>query len=86
MQKLNEEWKGRLPLFFSFVITCATVKKTLLRANMKQQSFNNVALSHTHKVRTDKIRLLDVANEFVQRNENRFRNFGKLTDLDLSTC
>ena len=41
---------------------------------------------HTHKARTDKIRLLDVANEFVQRNENRFRNFGKFTDLDLSTC
>ena len=52
--------------------------KTWLRANMKQQRFNNVALLHTHKARTDKIRLLDVANEFVQRNENRFRNFGKL--------
>ena len=61
--------------------------KTWLRANMKQQRFNNVPLLHTHKARTDKIRrLLDVANEFVQRNENRFRNFGKLTDLDLSTC
>ena len=45
----------------------------------------NVALLHTHKARTD-IRLLDVANEFVQRNENRFCNFGKFTDLDLSTC
>ena len=60
--------------------------KTRLRANMKQQCFNNVALLHTNKARTDKIRLLDVANEFVQRNENRFRNFGKFTDLDLSTC
>ena len=59
--------------------------KTWLRANMKQQRFNNVALLHTHKARTDKIRLLDVANEFVQRNENLFRNFGKFTDLDLST-
>ena len=54
--------------------------KTWFNANMKQQSFNNVALLHTHKARTDKIRLLDVANEFVQRNENRFRNFGKFTD------
>ena len=35
--------------------------KTWLRANMKQQRFNNVALLHTHKARTDKIRLLDVA-------------------------
>ena len=60
--------------------------KTWFCANMKQQRFNKVALLHTHKARTDKIRLLDAANEFVQRNENRFRNFGKFTDLDLSTC
>ena len=46
--------------------------KTWLRANMKQQRFNNVALLHIHKARTDKIRLLDVANEFVQRNETVF--------------
>ena len=59
--------------------------KTWLRANMKQQHFNNVALLHTHKAITNKIRLVDVANEFVQRNENRFRNFGELTDLGLST-
>lgn len=39
--------------------------KAWLRANMKQQRFNNVALLHTHKARTDKIRLLDVANQFV---------------------
>ena len=32
--------------------------KTWLRANMKQQCF----LLHTHEARTDKIRLLDVAN------------------------
>ena len=56
------------------------------RANMKQHRFNNVALLHTHKARTVKIRLVDVANEFVQRNENHFRNFGKFVVLDLSTC
>ena len=60
--------------------------KTWWLATMKQQRFNNVALLHTLKARTDKIRLVDVANEFVQRNENRFRNFGQLTDLGLSTC
>ena len=38
----------------------------------------NAALLHTHMARTDKIRLLDVANKFVQRNENRFRNFVKV--------
>ena len=60
--------------------------KTWLRANMKQQRFINVALLHTRMARTDKIRLLDVANEFDQRNENRFRKLGKFADLDLSTC
>ena len=50
--------------------------KTWLGANMKLQHFNNVALLHTHQARTDKIGFLDVANEFVQRNENRFRSFG----------
>ena len=38
--------------------------KTWLCANMKQQRFNNAALLHTHMARTDKIRLLDSANEF----------------------
>ena len=60
--------------------------KGWLRANMKQKRFNNVALLHTHKTRTDKIRLLDVANEFVQRNENRFRNFGKFVNVLKSNC
>ena len=55
--------------------------KTWLRANMKQQRFNNVALLHTDKARGDKIRLLDVANEFVQRKENRFRNFAKFVNV-----
>ena len=45
-----------------------------------------IVICNTHKAKTDKIRLLDVANEFVQRNENRFCNFGKFSDLDLSTC
>ena len=60
--------------------------KMRLRANMKQQRFNNVALLQPHKARTDKIRLLDVANEFVQQNKNRAHTFSKFTDLDLSTC
>ena len=47
--------------------------KMWLRVNMKQQRFNYVALLHTHKAITDKIWPLDGANEFVQRNENRFR-------------
>lgn len=50
--------------------------KTWLRANMQQQRFNNISLLHCHKERTDKLRLVDVAKEFIDRNNNRKRNFG----------
>ena len=38
---------------------------------------------NAHKARTDKVRLVDIANEFVSRNENRKRNFGTFTEADL---
>ena len=57
--------------------------KTWLRAKMSQQRFNHVAILNTHKARTDKVRLVDIANEFVSRNENRKCNFGTFTEADL---
>ena len=57
--------------------------KSWLRANMSQKRFNHVALLNTHKTRTDNLRLVDVANEFMARNDNRKRNFGTLTMKDL---
>jgi hypothetical protein len=57
--------------------------KTWLRSNMQQQRFDNIALLHCHKDRTDRIRLLDVANEFVERKDSRKRNFGMFTKKDL---
>ena len=50
---------------------------------MMQQRFHHVAILNTHKTRTDALRLIDVANEFVSRNDNRKRNFGTFTDADL---
>ena len=47
---------------------------------MSQKCFNDVALLNTHKSRTDNLRLVDVANEFIARNET-----GKET-LVLSQC
>ena len=47
---------------------------------MSQKRFNDVALLNTHKTRTDILRLVDVANEFIARNET-----GKET-LVLSQC
>ena len=57
--------------------------KSWLRAKMSQKRFNHVALLNTHKTRTDNLRLVDVANEFIARNENRKRNFGTLTVQDI---
>ena len=57
--------------------------KTWLRANLFQKRFNNVAIMNAHKTRTDALRLIDVANEFVSCNDNRKRNFGTFTDADL---
>ena len=60
-------------------------EKLLLQFVMGRNNILTGLLLQTHKARTDKIRLLDVANEFVQRNKNCARNFSKFTDLDLST-
>lgn len=57
--------------------------KSWLRANMSQKRFNHIALLNTHKTHTDNLRLVDVANEFISRNENRKRNFGTFTVQDL---
>ena len=52
---------------------------------MTQDKFSNLTILNSHKQRTDKLCLLDVANEFVGRNENRKRNFGifKETNFNL---
>ena len=50
---------------------------------MSQKRFNNVAIMNAHKTRTDALRLVDVANEFVSCNDSRKRTFGTFTDADL---
>ena len=53
------------------------------RAKMSQKHFNYVALLNTHRTRTDNLRLVNIANEFIARNENRKRNFSTLTVQDI---
>ena len=57
--------------------------KTWLRANLNQNRFTHLALLNSHETRTDKLRLIDVANEFASVNENRKRNFAIFTETDL---
>lgn len=58
--------------------------KTWLRANMSQKRFTHLALLNSHKTRTDRIRLIDVANEFASVNKNRKRNFARFAEAGLS--
>ena len=45
--------------------------------------FSNLTILNTHKQRTDKLCLIDVANEFVALNENRKSNFGTFKELKI---
>ena len=59
--------------------------KTWLRSTMTQTSLrcSNLTILNTHKQRTDKLCLVDVANEFAALNENRKINFGTFKESDL---
>lgn len=50
--------------------------KTYLRSTISQQRLNNIMVLHIHKDKTDKLSLIDVANEFVN-SEHRLSYFGK---------
>ena len=56
---------------------------TWLRSTMTQTRFSNLTIRNTHKQRTDKLCLIDVANEVAALNENRKSNFGTFKESDL---
>ena len=56
--------------------------KTWLRSTMTQDRFSNLTILNNHKERTDRLPLLDIANEFTGRNSNRKRNFGIFKSSD----
>lgn len=43
---------------------------------MTEKRLNHLILLHSHKQRTDDINVLDIAKEFIQRNERRSKYFG----------
>ena len=53
--------------------------KTWLRSNMTQVRFNSLSILNFHKSRTDQLNVIDVANDFASKNDNRLRNFGKFS-------
>ena len=52
-------------------------------STMTQTRFSNLTILNTHKQRTDKLCLIDVANEFAALNENRKSNFATFKESDL---
>lgn len=56
--------------------------KTYLRSRMSQERLNSLMILHTYKEETDKLDLVAVANEFVQKKEYRKSLFGLFTNDD----
>ena len=57
--------------------------KTWLRSTLTQTRLSNLTILNTHKQRTDKLRLIDAANEFAALNKNQKSNFGTFKEYDL---
>ena len=57
--------------------------KTWLRASMTQKRFCNLTLLNCLKKGTEKLNVIEIANTFAGRNENRKKNFGLLSNDDL---
>ena len=55
--------------------------KTWLRSTMTLERFSNLTILNSHKERTERLSLVDIVNEFADRNDNRKRNFGILRNL-----
>lgn len=82
---LFDEVVKLLKLFRVMPVTSATAErtfstlrrlKTYLRSVMSQDRLNNLAILHVHKNHTDNINLVDIAEEFIHRKDNRFTTFG----------
>ena len=56
--------------------------KTWLRSTMTQERFSNLTILNSHKERTERLSLVDIANEFADRNDNRKINFGIFKESD----
>ena len=56
--------------------------KSYLQNTMGQQRLNNIMVFHVHKERTDKLNLVNIANEIVRGSEARRQRFGQFEEID----
>ena len=59
--------------------------KTWLRSTMEQRRFNSLSILNSSKPLVDKLPLVKVANEFVEKHPNHRNDFGLFTESDLKT-
>ena len=57
--------------------------KICFRSAMRQERFSNLTILNSHKERTDRLFIVDIANEFFDRNRNRKINFGIFKESDI---
>ena len=57
--------------------------KTSFRSTMRQERFSNLTILNRYKEKPDRLSLVDIANEFYDRNSNRNRNFGIFKESDI---
>ena len=51
--------------------------KTYMRSTTTDNILNHLMTLHIHKEKTDMLDLIEIANEFCERNERRKAKFGK---------
>ena len=73
-------------IYLTVPITTATAErsfsalrrmKTYLQNSMTQQRLNHCMILHVHREETDKLNLIEVAKEFVEKNDRRKQFFGQ---------
>ena len=57
--------------------------ENIFKSNNKGKRLNHLMILHVQKDRTDKIDLVDVANQFVEWKDNSVHIFGKFTCNDI---
>ena len=56
--------------------------KYWLRASMTTKRFNALPILNSNKDLTNKLDLMEIGNEFISKNDERFRQFGRFTKED----
>ena len=71
------------PATKAVLILFSKMVKNMHALNMGDNRLQNLMVLHIHRDLTDKLNLVEIANEFVGKNERRGRIFGTFTANDI---